>query len=196
MNMKLVSLLGLLLLLPQCEHRNIKKTFQPVQEQSKRRIGTEPNWNTPPNILQVTTALDKGITLQDAIAFGINHNPTLQAQFKEIGIRQSDLVQAGFYSNPRLETLFKIPHKKGNIRTDIEIFANFLLSDLWQVPLRKKISQDNLEIKTHEIIDEILQLRRTIQQKYLSCLYNKEYLQLWMLLVVQTNTSFSLLYYN
>ena len=178
MNMKFVSSLGLLLLLPQCGYRNIKKTFQPVQEQSKRRIGTKPSWHRPPNMLQVTTTLDKGITLQDAITLGINHNPTLQAQFKEIGIRQSDLVQAGFYSNPRLETLFKIPHKKGRIRTDIEISANFLLSDLWQVPLRKKISQDSLEIKTHEIIDEILQLRRTIQQRYLNCLYNKEYLQL------------------
>jgi len=178
MNMKFVFLLGLLLLLHQCGYQNIKKTFQPVQEQSKRRIGTKPSWNMLPSVLQVTTALDKEITLQDAIALGINHNPTLQAQFKEIGIRQSDLIQAGFYSNPRLETLFKIPHKKGNVRTDIEISANFLLSDLWQVPLRKKISQDSLEIKTHEIIDEILQLRRTIQKRYLNCLYNKKYLQL------------------
>ncbi|HEB41951.1 MAG TPA: TolC family protein [Candidatus Dependentiae bacterium] len=177
MNMKFVSLIGLILLLPQCGRQNIKKTFQPVQEESKRRINVEPRWTKAPARLQVAAALDKGITLQDAIMLGINHNPTLQAQFEEIGISQSDLIQAGFYSNPNLSTIFNIP-KKDTVQTDISVVANFVLSDLWQVPLRKKMSQDSLEIKTYEIIDEVLQLRRTIQQQYLTCLYNSEYLQL------------------
>ncbi len=177
MNTKFVFLIGLLLLLPQCGRRNMKKIFQPIQKESKMRINIEPRWTKVPAMLQAAVTLDEGITLQDAITLGINNNPTLQAQFEEIGIRQSDLIQAGFYSNPNLSTIFNIP-KKDSIQTDIAVVANFSLSDLWQVPLRKKMSQDSLEIKTYEIIDAILQLRRTIQQKYLICLYNREYLQL------------------
>ncbi len=166
-----------LLVLPQCAYLNRKKTFDPVQKESKQRINAKPVWRDTPDLLQAAPMLDNGITLKDAISLGLNHNPTLQAHFEELGIRKSDLIQAGFYTNPHLESIFRIP-KHGDNQTNIEVSANFMLSDLWQVPLRKKVAQDRLEVKTYEIINEILQLRHTIQTKYLSCLYNKKYLNL------------------
>jgi outer membrane protein, heavy metal efflux system len=177
MNKKFVLFLSLLLLFPQCGQRNRKKTFQPVKEESKKRINVDPHWTKTPAMLQVATMLEKGITLQDAIILGVNHNPTLQAQFEELGISQADLTQAGFYSNPVLSSAFFIP-QKDTVQTEIDLIVSFSLSDLWQVPLRKKVAKDKLEIKKHEIIDNILQLRRTVQQQYITCLYNIEYLEL------------------
>ncbi len=176
MNKKFVLLFSLVLL-SQCGRRNIKKTFQPIQEESKKRIDVDPHWKKNPALLQVESIIEKGITLQDAIILGVNNNPTLQAQFEELGISQSDLTQAGFYSNPTLTSGFNIPHKD-TIQTEIDLLATFSLSDLWQVPLRKKVAEDKLEIKTYEVIDKILQLRRLVQQQYLTCLYKSEYFRL------------------
>ena len=177
MNKQTASIFALVMLLPHCMRVNQKKIFAPIQEQSKQRINTKPQWRNTPNILQATEALARGITLQNAIALGLNHNPTIQALFEEIGIRKADLIQAGFYTNPHIESIFKIP-KKNDDHTNIELSASFLLSDLWQVPLRKRVAQDNLEVKTYEIVTEILQLRKEIQLKYISCVHNQEFLQL------------------
>ncbi len=177
MNKHTASIIALVILLPHCMMVNKKKIFEPIQQQSKQRINAQPQWRTTPNMLQATEALARGITLQDAIALGLNHNPTLQANFEEIGIRKADLIQAGFYTNPHIESIFRIP-KKDDDHTNIELSASFLLSDLWQVPLRKRVAQDNLEVKTYEIVTEILQLRKEIQLKYITCVHNQEYLQL------------------
>ena len=177
MKVNYASIITLLILLPHCMRVNQKKIFEPIQKQSKERINAKPQWRKTPDILQATEALTRGITLQDAISLGLNHNPKLQAHFEEIGIRKADLIQAGFYTNPHIESIFRIP-KKDDDHTNIELSASFLLSDLWQVPLRKRVAQDNLEVKTYEIVTEILQLRKEIQLKYIICVHNQEYLQL------------------
>ena len=174
MKINTMLFISLTLALPHCANVRPKKTFEPIQAQAKKRISIAPDW--PDKWDPVTDSIhDQSITMQDAIAFGLNHNPGLQANFEEIGIRKADLIQAGFYSNPFVETIFKIPKKDG-IQTDIEVSANFMLSDLWQVPFRKKIAQRNLEIKTHEIMSEILRLRKDIQLAYLRCVHKGEYL--------------------
>lgn len=177
MNMKQILLPALLFVLPHCASLNPKKSFESIQQQSKQRINAEPVWRHTPDMLEANTTLKRGVTLQDAIALGLNHNPTLQAQFEDIGIRKADLVQAGFYTNPHVTSLFRIP-KKDDDRTNIEISANFLLSDLWQVPFRKKVAQNALEVKSYEIITAILQLRKDIQLKYIACVHNQELVQL------------------
>ncbi len=167
-------LLFSLLLLAHCGHVHQKKIFDPIQKESKERINAKPHWRNMPNMLHATEAVTRGITLQQAIALGLNNNPTLQAHFEDIGIAKADLIQAGFYTNPHLESVFKMPIDNDELRTNVEISASISLSDLWQVPLRKRVAQDNLEVKTYEIITEILQLRKEIQLKYIACIHNQE----------------------
>lgn len=170
-------LIAILLLLPQCASIRPKKTFEPIQEQSKKRINVAPEWLDTQDIYFTPLIHDQNMTMQEAIAFGLQNNPGLQAHFEDIGIRKADLVQAGFYSNPNVESIFRVP-KKDTDQTNIKVAVNFMLSDLWQVPFRKKVAQGNLDIKTYEIISEILQLRKQIQLSYLTCQYKQEYLAL------------------
>ena len=173
----LIPIFSIILVLPQCSSIRSKKTFKSIQTQAKKRINVTPEWMNRKSLYSATLHV-QDLSLQEAIAIGLQYNPSLQAHFEEIGIRKSDLVQAGFYSNPNIVSIFKVPTKGGDSQTNIEISANFMLSDLWQVPLRKKVAQRNLEIKTHEIMSDILLTRKNIQLTYLHCQYQQEYLAL------------------
>lgn len=167
----------MILVLPQCSSIRPKKIFEPIQTQAKQRINVAPEWMNRQSLYSPTLHI-QNLSLQEAIAIGLQHNPSLQAHFEELGIRKADLIQAGFYSNPTIESIFRIPTKKSGSQTNIEISATIMLSDLWQVPLRKKVAQKNLEIKTHEIMSNILLLRKNIQHAYLHCQYQQKYLAL------------------
>lgn len=174
---KILLSFSLLFLLPHCGQINQKKIFEPIRDASKNRIGAQPTWKSGPDPLGVAQKISTGLTLEQAIALAVDFNPKIQALFEEIGIAKADLIQAGFYTNPQLETLFRIPRNDDN-RTNIELSLGFRLSDLWQVPLRKKVAQDSAELKTYEIVSELLQLRKSVQQQYADCLYHQQYLQL------------------
>ncbi|MFC1841550.1 TolC family protein [Candidatus Dependentiae bacterium] len=177
MRIRIFYIISLILIIPHCTKKNSKKPFESVQDQSKKRFNVEPTWKCQTIKSHVNDLLDNGISLNNAIAIGINNNLSLQAKFEEIGISKSDLLQAGFYTNPNLQAIFRIP-KTNDLKTNAEITANFILSDLWQVPLRKKIAQHDLEVKTYEIVHEILHLRYDIQKRYITCLYNQKHLHL------------------
>ncbi len=162
------------IVLPQCANIQTKKTFEPIQAESQKRIGVSPEWTAE----QHMPLLPATMTMQEAIALGLQHNASLQALFEDVGIRKADLLQAGFYTNPHIESIFKIPHNNTTIQTKIEVSATFMLSDLWQVPLRKKVAQQSLELKTHEIMSAILQLKKNIQHAYLECVYQEKSLTL------------------
>ncbi len=164
-------------MLPQCSSIRPKKIFEPIKTESKKRINVAPEWMNA-SLSYARFPQDQQLALQEAIAIGLQYNPTLQAHFEELGIRKSDLIQAGFYTNPNVESIFRIPTKDNDTQTTIEISANFMLSDLWQVPFRKKIAQRNLEMKTHEIMSNILHTRKNIQHAYLNCKYHQEYFEL------------------
>lgn len=164
-------------MLPQCSSIRPKKIFDPIKRESKKRINVTPEWMNA-SLSYARFPQNKQLELQEAIAIGLQYNPTLQAHFEELGIRKSDLIQAGFYTNPNVESIFRIPTKDNDTQTTIEISANFMLSDLWQVPFRKKVAQRNLEMKTHEIMSNILHTRKNIQHAYLNCKYHQEYLEL------------------
>jgi len=177
MREKFVFLICLIFILPHCTKKNPKESFTTVSEQSKKRCNTEPMWKEQSNKKEVTSLINKGISIHDAITIGISNNLPLQAKFEEIGVKKSDLIQAGFYTNPNVDCVFRIPKKK-DLQTNIELTANFMLSDLWQVPLRKKVAQYDLEVKTYEIVNEILHLRHNIQKNYITCLYHQKRLHL------------------
>lgn len=174
---KSLSILSLILLLPQCLSFRHEKIFDPIKTASKKRINIAPEWMNP-SVSYATLPQSKQLTLQEAIAIGLQYNPTLQAHFEEIGIRKSDLIQAGFYTNPHVESIFKLPTKNNDTHTKVEISAHFMLSDLWQVPFKKKVAQRNLDMKTHEIMSIILSTRKTVQHAYLNCKYQQEYLEI------------------
>ncbi len=174
MTMKSILLTALLFVLPHCSNLSPKKSFESVQRQSKHRIHAEPLWQHEPDMKAANSAIKQGITIQKAIAIGLENNAQLQAKFEDLGIKKADLVQAGFFTNPQLFSVFRIPRDNDEIRTNIETDVLFMISDLWQVPLRKKVAQDDLEVKTYEIVTDILQLRKNIQLAYIACVHNQE----------------------
>lgn len=174
--MTLLYLLMLLCMLPHCGGSiQPKKSFHPVQQETKKRIPQSPHWDYVSHLATHDDMIKQGITIEQAIAIGIAHNSTLQALFDDIGIRKADLVQAGFYSNPHLRTIFRVPRECGD-QTNIELSLTLKLSDLWQVPLRKNIAQDELERKTFELVDAILSLRTDIQKQCASIHYLEQIL--------------------
>jgi len=176
--MNILYALLLLLMLPHCGGSiQPKKTFRPVKQEIQERIQVSPHWQYYSYRPTLDEALAQGITIEQAIALGIDNNSTLQAVFDEIGISKADLEQAGFYSNPNLETIFRIPRQTGD-QTNVELSLNFKLSDVWQVPLRKKVAQDELERKTFEVIDAILMLRAEIQRQCAMISYHTNILQI------------------
>ncbi len=175
-NNKLLAIV-LLLLLPQCGRVNQKKLFDPIQKQAKDRINMALQWRSTPNIFATDNALNHGITINDAVAIGLNNNPGIQAHFEELGISKSDLIQAGFYTNPYLDTVFRHPLADAE-QAQVKITASVSLSDLWKVPLRKRVAQDSLEVKTNEIVNQVLHLRKDVQRSYFECYYQLRHLNL------------------
>jgi len=177
MKINIVACIILLSLLPQCARVNKKKIFDPIQKQAEQRINIAPKWRSQPDEFETDRALSSGITITDAVAIGLNNNPTLQAHFEEIGISKSDLIQAGFYTNPYLDTVFRHPLEDAE-QAQVKITASVSLSDLWKVPLRKRVAQDSLEVKTNEIVNQVLHLRKDVQLAYLGCYYQLQHLKL------------------
>lgn len=168
MNKYIVIILALIL--PHCGFKHKKQLIAPVHTQINQRIHQDAIWH---DTIAISDAMHDTLSLEEAIAYALEHNPTIQSHFEELGIAESDLIQAGLYHNPHIESVFKLPRNKGD-KTNIELTASLSISDLWQVPLKKKIAQDDLHIQTQTIISEILLLRKQVMDAYYACVYYQE----------------------
>jgi len=190
----------MLVLLPCCKKINVKPEFARIKDTTQKTMLTDPVWqrleaNKPIIKDAIDTQLEHGIMSNDAIRIALQNNPTLQAQFEELGIAKADLQQAGFFTNPQLETLFKAPISK-NISADIEAQINFTLSDFWQVPLRKNIAYDDLEIITNGILRDIIMLTAQTAHAFQDCVYHLQLSQLTQVILSKVKQLRDRIYYR
>lgn len=125
------------------------------------------------DIPDVHALLQRGLSREDAVKIALMNNPSLRAEFENLGIAKSDLAQAGLYTNPSINSVFYFPTREGlpgTAQTNIETTAVFRLSDLWQVPLSKNVSEDLLEIVSLRILNSIVDLIAHTKIAYDECL--------------------------
>ncbi|HXF28555.1 MAG TPA: hypothetical protein VN457_01780, partial [Chlamydiales bacterium] len=107
------------------------------------RIGTPVCWNQEKKNEQVKKAVDylrsRNLSVDAAVEIALLNNPTIQAQFEELGIAEADLIEAGLLQNPLFEGFIRFPNRS-TLHTNCEfsVTQNFL--DIFLIPLRKKVA--------------------------------------------------------
>jgi outer membrane protein TolC len=161
---------------------HVKQEFKTLQESVAQQTMQKISWRTSSELQKKCLDLEnkslQTLTREQAIAYALEFNPSLQAKFQELGIAKADLIESGLFTNPEVATLFRFPHDQEEKVTNIEAEIDFQVADLWQVPLRKKVSADQLEIITQGIIQEILETIEQASIAYDACLYAQEKLHI------------------
>ncbi len=84
-----------------------------------------------------------GISAEEAVQICLLNNPSLQAEFLNVGMARADLVQSGLLSNPSLGVSLRLPAGGGLAALEGGIAQN--IADLWQIPVRKRAAQRELD---------------------------------------------------
>lgn len=176
--MKRLLLFVVMLLLPACFRVKVGQEFSKLKQRTFDRTEepismTSSYSEITAEIADIDTALQQGLSREDAVRIALMNNPALRAEFENLGVAKSDLVQAGLYTNPSINSVFRLPTKDrgpGTAQTNIESTASIRLSDLWQVPLTKRVSEDLLEIVSLRILTTIIDLVAETKIAYDTCL--------------------------
>jgi len=180
---KIIISLILLCIIPGCALKSIKPTKEQLHvkneifKKNKAIVTLKDLKKHETNII-----LDNGITRKEAIYLALNNNPTMLAEFDNLGIAKSDVIQAGLFTNPRIDTIFALP-QQSNMKSDIQTTINMTISDFWQVPLRKKIAKDQLEIVTLQLINTIFDTIQMTKDLYNRYLYAQEQLKIIQMII-------------
>jgi cobalt-zinc-cadmium efflux system outer membrane protein len=109
--------------------------------------------------------LQTNLTARSAVALALLNNPSLQADFEEIGISQAELAQTSRLRNPQFEGLWRLPvHGSTVVNAEYALAQDFL--DLLTLPARKKIAARNLEATKLRISHEVLMLAEKVQTAF------------------------------
>lgn len=84
-----------------------------------------------------------GITAREAVQICLLNNPSLQAEFLNVGMARADVVQSGLLSNPSLGFSLRLPAGGGLAALEGGIAQN--IADLWQIPVRRRAAQRELD---------------------------------------------------
>jgi len=144
-SIKLVGAIFLLSILSGCASVSAQKGFHDVQSVIKSRTGLRTHWNqgtTEDTWVQETlkAMLQKKLSVDEAVQIALLNNPTLQAEYEELGIAQADLVQAGLLSNPIFSGSWREPDEAGRTNSEYMIEQNFL--EVLFLPLNKKMAKE------------------------------------------------------
>jgi len=157
-SIKCVGASILLSFLSGCASVSAKGGFQDVQSVFKSRTGLRTHWNQGTSEDEwvaetVNAMLDEKLSVGEAVQIALLNNPTLQAEYEELGIAQADLVQAGLLSNPIFSGSWRDPDGAGKTNTEFSIEQNFL--DILFLPLNRKMAKEQL-IQTKYLVGNAL----------------------------------------
>ena len=154
-NRLLPWLLPALLALAGCATVNPRPDYERVVKYVAEATGQD-NIYRPGDDDLVDQAVEKlladGVSAEEAVQICLLNNPTLQAEFLNVGMARADLVQSGLLSNPSLGLSLRLPAGGGLAALEGGIAQN--IADLWQIPVRKRVAQRDLD-------RAILQLAKT-----------------------------------
>ncbi len=112
---------------------------------------------------RITTLLDGGLTVDEAVQVGLLANRSFQALFAEIGASRADVIQSRLLSNPSVS--FSARYPDGGGRPSIMLSFGQELVDLWQIPVRRKVAEDKLEQVVFDVARQGIDLVADIKTK-------------------------------
>lgn len=109
--------------------------------------------------------LARELTPESAVQVALFNNPTLQADYEDLGVAQADLVQAGILKNPSFLGSVLFPVRSGNnTGLEFEIAQEFL--DLLMMPSRKELASLEFErVKLH-VADEVIETAGKVKEAW------------------------------
>ena len=108
----------------------------------------------------VFSALQQGLTADEAVQIALLNNLNLQATYQELGVAQANLVQAGLLKNPTLSFERRLPGQAAVL----DVFADFL--DLFFIPLRKRVAGAEFEAAKLRVADAVLMTAAQTRQAF------------------------------
>ena len=158
-SIKLVGAIFLLSFLSGCASVSAKGEFQDVQSVVESRTGLRTHWNQGTSEDEwvqetVKAMLNEKLSVDEAVQIALLNNPTLQAEYEELGIAQADLVQAGLLSNPLFSGSWREPDGVGKTNSEYLIEQNFL--EILFLPLRRKMAKEQFIQVKHRVGNSLL----------------------------------------
>lgn len=141
-----------------------------VSAREEQRI----HWNRgTPEDLEVSRAVDdllkEELSAEGAVQVALLANPTLQAEYEELGVSQADLVQAGMLHNPVLFSTVRFPDRPpSGLSLKFEAAQDFL--DLLLLPARKRLAEDEFERAKLRVSGIVLKVAAETRQAYYEAL--------------------------
>ena len=131
-----------------CASVSTKRELNDVQGKIEQRTQTKLDWNfssKDEEIIQqkIRDALQENLSVDTAVEIALINNPSLQADFEELGIAKADLVQAGLLKNPSLHGFIRNSNHDGETNKEFEVKQDIL--SILTLPLRKHLTGLQLE---------------------------------------------------
>lgn len=142
-------------LLSGCSSLDAKGPFSRVRTSVTERSGNNIVWETGSNEdiaveERIDHLLSGPIELSDAIRVSLLKNPTLQAEYEELGIAQAEIVKAGLLQNPLISLERRSPGKAA----EYDVAQNFL--SLLVMPLALRAARADLDAQVSHVTQTVL----------------------------------------
>jgi len=169
LTIKFIGTIILVSILSGCASVSAKGGFQDVQSVVKSRTGHRTHWNQGSSEDEwvretVKAILDEKLSVDEAVQIALLNNPTLQAEYEELGIAQADLVQAGLLSNPIFSGSWREPDGAGKTNSEYLIEQNFL--ELLFLPLNKKMAKEQFIQVKYLVSNTLLNFTSEVRTAY------------------------------
>jgi outer membrane protein, heavy metal efflux system len=120
-----------------CTTLNLQEPFKDVEQTIFERTGHKVVWdkNSPDDEkvkIRIAEKLKGRLSLHNAIAVSLLNNPSLQAEYSDLGVAQAELVQAGLLANPT----FMIERRVSGRALESDVTQDFL--SLFLIHLRQR----------------------------------------------------------
>lgn len=141
------------------------RSFSQVHQEVAAREGAHAVWNRgdAPVVAAQDKLLDSELSADDAVQLALLRNPSLQAEYEELGIAQADLVQAGLLKNPVFSASIRFPARP-HYAVDLGIEEEFV--DLLFLPARKKNAELSLNQTQLKVADHIVAMAAEVRKSW------------------------------
>lgn len=170
----IVLLLSLALTVSGCASVPREAGFDEVRRLVSVRDGHRIHWNrgTPEDqevSLSMDNLLKSELSVEGAVQVALLANPSLQAEYEDLGVSQADLVQAGLLHNPVLFSTVRFPDRPpSGLNLKFEAAQDFL--DLLLLPAKKRLAGDEFERAKLRVADRVLGMAAETRRAYYEAL--------------------------
>ncbi len=143
--------------------------FDPVEKETRARLGKEVRWTRTDeekakSQAQVAALTAHVLVVEDAVQIALLNNRGLQAAFEELGISEADLVQSGRLANPR----FTLRHAGAAAQYDIEETLSFNVLSLITAPITHDIGKRRFVRAQSAVVIAVVQLAYDTRRAFIA----------------------------